>query len=496
MQREKHILSKSTFMYGVQCKKRLYLHKNGKKFGIEKDGVSAQQEAIFSTGTNVGELAQKLFPGGIDCTPESYYDFGPSLDKTTALLAKKHPAIYEAAFQFDQVLVALDILVLKNDGWHAYEVKSTNGTKDTHIQDAALQYWVMVNSGLEIKSINVLHFNREYVRQGDLNVQELFTWDDVTEEVLNLQPEIETEIKANKDCLKEPTIPNIEIGSHCSNPYSCDFMGTCWKHVPNYSVFNLTRGGSKAWELHDQGILNIEDIPDNFPLSDSQQLQVEAEKSGRVYIDKEGIKAFVEALNYPLYFLDFETIMPAVPEFDQTRPYQMSVFQYSLHVQRSVDAPVEHYECLAEPTDRNLRTTVAKQLISEMGKTGDVIVYNKSFEASRLNELARDFPKYSSALEAVRDRMVDLATPFQRKMYYAKEMRGSYSIKVVLPALVPELSYKDLEIQEGGTASLTFLQMVQGQFKGDVTKTRQNLIKYCELDTLAMVKILARLQGI
>ena len=493
---EKHVLSKSTFMYGVQCKKRLYLHKNGKKFGVEKDGLSAQQEAIFSTGTNVGELAQQLFPGGIDCTPESYYDFGPSLDKTAALVAKKHPAIYEAAFQFDQVLVALDILVLKNDGWHAYEVKSTNGTKDTHIKDAALQYWVMVNSGLEIKSINVLHFNREYVRQGNLNIQELFTWDDVTEDVIELQTKIALEIKANKACLSEPTIPNIDIGSHCGNPYQCDFMGTCWKHVPDYSVFNLTRGGSKAWELHDQGILNIENIPDTFPLSDSQQLQVEAEKSGGIYIDKEGVKAFVEALNYPLYFLDFETIMPAVPEFDQTRPYQMSVFQYSLHVLERAGGPTKHYEFLADATDKNLRTAVTEQLISEMGKAGDVIVYNKSFEASRLNELARDFPKYSSALEAIRDRMVDLATPFQRKMYYAKEMRGSYSIKVVLPALVPELSYKDLEIQEGGTASLTFLQMVQGQFVGDQNQIRKALLEYCKLDTLAMVKILGQLERI
>ncbi len=483
-------------MYGVQCKKRLYLHKFGKKFGIERDELSAQQEAIFSTGTNVGELAQQLFPNGVDCTPESFYDFGPSIELTNQSIEKGKKVIYEAAFQYGQVLVALDILVKKDDGWHAYEVKSTNETKEAHIQDAALQYWVMVNSGLNLKSINVLHFNKEYVRVGDLNIQELFTWDDVTEEVLQLQPKIGPEIEANKAVLKESAIPEIEIGAQCSDPYPCDFMGTCWKHVPDYSVFNLTRAGSKAWELYNNGILNIEDVPEDFPLSDSQQLQVEAEKSGGNYVDKEGVRAFVDALIYPLYFLDFETIMPAVPEFDQTRPYQMSVFQYSLHIQKTKGGPVEHHEFLANPADRMLRKTVAEKLISEMGNSGDVLVYNKSFEASRLNELARDFPEYFIELEAVRDRMVDLATPFQRKMYYTHEMQGSYSIKKVLPALVPELSYNDLEIQEGGTASLTFLQMVQGSFLGDIETTRENLVEYCKLDTLAMVKILERLNRI
>ena len=480
-------------MYGVQCKKRLYLHKYGKIFGIERDGLSAQQESIFSSGTNTGELAQDLFPGGIDCTPKSYYDFGPSIDLTAKSIEDGVEVIYEAAFQHNQVLVALDILVKKSDGWHAYEVKSTNDTKDTHIKDAALQYWVITNSGVKLKSINILHFNREYIRQGDLDINQLFTWDDVTAEVIELQPKINQQIKENKACLKEPDVPSIEIGSHCSNPYPCDFIGTCWKHVPEYSVFNLTRGGSKSWELHDQGILRIEDIPEDYPLSESQQLQVEAEKSGGVLVNKEGIADFIKKLNYPLYYLDFETIMPAIPEFDQTRPYQMSVFQYSLHVQNEKDGPIIHKECLANPKNKNLRKTVAEQLISEMGRTGDVIVYNKAFEATRLKELIRDFPEYMMALEKIRNRMVDLAVPFQQKLYYAPEMRGSYSIKVVLPALVPELSYKNLEIQEGGTASLIFLNMVQRNFEGDESRTRKALLEYCKLDTWAMVKILETL---
>ena len=480
-------------MYGVQCKKRLYLHKFGKRFGISKDEVSAQQEAIFSTGTNVGELAQQIFPNGVDCTPDSYYDFHPSIEKTSELVSAKSPVIYEAAFQFDQVLVALDILVLKDDGWHAYEVKSTNDTKETHIQDAALQYWVINNSGLNLKSMNVMHFNREYIREGELNIHELFTWDDITEQVIPLQPKIGNQINENKACLKEPTVPEVEIGSHCSDPYPCDFIGNCWKHIPDYSVFSLTRAMSKGWELYDQGILEIKDIPEGFQLSDSQQLQVSAEKSGDTFIDVAGIQSFLEDLSYPLYYLDFETIMPAVPLFDKTRPYQMSIFQYSVHIQEEKNGVVVHKEFLADPSDRNLRATLAEQLIADMGKSGDVIVYNMAFEATRLKELVRDFPQHTTALEGITNRMVDLAVPFQQKLYYTPEMRGSYSIKKVLPALIPELSYSDLEIQEGGTASLTFLQMVNGQFIGDVGDTRQALLEYCKLDTLAMVRILQKL---
>jgi hypothetical protein len=482
-------------MSGVQCKKRLYLHKNHKKFGIERDEITAQQEAIFSTGTSVGELAQKLFPGGIDCTPESYFDFGPSLDLTKQSIVDGKTVIYEAAFQYDQVLVALDILVKKDDGWHAYEVKSTNDTKPQHIHDAALQYWVMTNAGLNIQTINILHFNKEYVRRGELNIEELFTWDDITENVEEILPKIRPEVKACKAVLQEPEVPIQDIGPHCSDPYDCDFRGHCWKHVPEYSVLNLTNPRGKQWDLYQQGIMTIEDIPEGYPLSTAQQHQVEAEKTGESFINPAEIAEFTSQLTYPLYFMDFETIQSAIPIYDETRPYQMAVFQYSVHIQEEKDGSVVHKEYLGDPKDRDLRKTVAQRLIADMGANGCVIVYNNSFEGPRLNELSRDYPDLASKLQAIAGRIVDLAVPFRRKAYYTADMQGKYSIKKVLPALVPELSYKDLEIQEGGTASLTFLQMIQGEFRGDEAKAREALIKYCELDTLAMVKILETLNN-
>ncbi|MCB9190286.1 MAG: DUF2779 domain-containing protein [Flavobacteriales bacterium] len=482
-------------MSGVQCKKRLYLHKNHEKFGIKRDKLTAQQEAVFATGTAVGELAQQLFPGGVDCTPESYYDFGPSLELTKQSIADVKTVIYEAAFQYDQVLVALDILVKKDDGWHAYEVKSTNDTKPQHIHDATLQYWVMTNAGLNIQTINILHFNKEYVRRGELNIEELFTWDDVTEQVEEILPTIRPEVKACKAVLQEPEIPVQDIGPHCSKPYDCDFRGHCWKHVPEYSVLNLTNPRGKQWDLYLQGIMKTTDIPEGYPLSTAQQYQVQADKTGESFIDSDAIAAFTSQLTYPLYFMDFETIQSAIPIYDETRPYQMAVFQYSVHIQKEEGGTVEHKEYLADPKDPNLRKTVAQRLIDELGSTGSVIVYNNSFEGPRLNELARDYPELAAKLQAIADRIVDLAVPFRQRAYYTSEMRGRHSIKTVLPALVPELSYKDLVIQEGGTASLTFLQMVQRQFDGDEEKTREALIKYCELDTLAMVKILKELDN-
>jgi len=493
---EKHILSKSTFMHGVQCKKRLYLHKNGRKFGIQKDELTEQQKAIFSSGTNVGELAQNLFPGGIDCSPESFFDFRPSVKQTAELIEKQHPVIYEATFQFEQVLVMMDILVLKDDGWHAYEVKSTNSTKPAHIQDAALQYWVMTHAGIDIQSVNVLHFNKEYVRDGDINIEQLFTWDEVTSDVVEFQSQIESDIIANKECLKCSEIPQIDIGPHCTNPYACDFMGNCWKEVPEYSVLNLTNARGKQWDLYDKGVVDMKDIPIDYPLNDAQKLQVEAERSGEAYFDKEGIRSFVNDLNYPLYFLDFETIMPAIPIFNGTRTYQSVVFQYSLHIQSVKGGEVVHKEFLADPKDAGMRRTLADQLIKDMGTNGDVIVYNQGFESSRLKELVRDYPEYADRLNGIRERMVDLAVPFQRKLYYTAEMRGRYTIKNVLPALVPELSYKDLEIQEGSTASLSYLQMVEGTFKGDELELKKSLLEYCKLDTLAMVRILDVLKGV
>ena len=234
-------------------------------------------------------------------------------------------------------------------------------------------------------------------------------------------------------------------------------------------------------------------MPDDYPLSDNQLLQVQSDKTREVIIDKKGIQNFLSTLKYPLYFLDFESFNPAIPVYDQSKPYQQIVFQYSLHILNKPGGQLQHKEFLAQPKG-DPRIPMIEQLINEIGRKGDIVVYNKGFETGRLNEIARDFPKYEPAIQNIVLRIVDLMTPFQQKLYYTPEMKGSYSITNVLPALIPGFSYADLEINQGGDASLAFENLLNETDKKLFDKTRRNLLDYCKLDTLAMVEILQVLE--
>ena len=490
---KKHILSKSTFLRGLKCEKSLYLYKNNNEF---PDALYPQQEAIFSQGNTVGELAQQLFPNGVDASPPSHFEMQKSVIKTQEYIDRGETIIYEATFQFNEVLVALDILVKENAVWKAYEVKSSTSVKEVYVQDASIQYYVIQNSGIELDDISIVHINNQYVKNGEINVQELFSINSVFDDIQPILPGIPNQIQHLKNVIRQDSVPDIDIGPQCSSPYTCDFMGHCWKHIPEYSIFNIAGlWANKKFDLYSQGILTFEQIDlSNNPLNGNQLLQVTSELENTTYINKEKINQFVSKLEYPLYFLDFETINPAIPIYDNSRPYQQLVFQYSLHVQNR-GGEIKHFEFLAEANpDIDPRIDFVKQLIHNCGNEGDVIVYNIGFEKGKLNDLATLYPEYATELNDIIDRLVDLMIPFQKKWYYTPEMKGSYSIKAVLPALVPELSYQNLEIKEGGTASSTFVQIVNGEFEGDIEKTRTDLLEYCKMDTYAMVKILEKLK--
>jgi len=486
------MLSKSKIMRGKQCHKSLWLYKHQP----ELREISVGQEAIFQAGTDVGLLAQDLFPGGVDAT--AGYDF-PNRQcaaKTLALIAEGVEVIYEATFIFDEVLVAIDILAKQDGLWNIYEVKSTTKVKPPHLPDASVQCYVAMGCGLDIGEVFIVHLNRSYVRNGELNIQALFTKSNISEDLMDYDNEIPDLIEELKAVQLLEQVPEVNIGPHCSNPYGCDFMNHCWKHVPDYSVFNITRISSKAWDLYEDGVLEIGDVPDDFPLSNNQRHQVDIEKTGEELIKPERIKNFLGGLSYPLYYLDFETFMPAVPLLDHTRPYDQIVFQYSLHIQHEPDGACEHHEFLAEANGTDPRLKFIEQLLKDCGKEGSIIVYNQGFEVARMNELGRAFPQYQVALEKLTQRIADLMQPFQQFAFYKKEMRGSYSIKSVLPAIAPELSYKDLVIADGGTASTAFYSLFQGNYKGDPGQLRNDLLKYCERDTWAMVVLMEKLRGI
>ena len=249
---------------------------------------------------------------------------------------------------------------------------------------------------------------------------------------------------------------------------------------------------SKKYELYSDGIIRLEDVPEDFPLNKNNKLQLEVYKSNKPLIDKKAIKAFVSDLNYPLYFMDFETFQPAVPLFNNSKPYQQIPFQYAAFLKQDKKSEAEHFEFLAEPGEDPRKKFIENLLKVTRGK-GDVLVYNKTFEITRLNEIARDLPEYADEIEKLILRIKDLMVPFQKKYYYAPEMKGSYSIKAVLPALVPELSYDELEINEGGMASIAYESLQTETDLMFIAEIKQQLLEYCKLDTFGMVKILEKL---
>lgn len=487
-----HILSKSTFLRGLKCSKSLYLNKHHKDL---RDGYSNQQEAIFTQGTKVGELAQDLFPGGIDCTPKDLWNLQESVRKTKEVIEQGATVIYEAAFQFDGVLVLLDILVKDLDGWKAYEVKSSTSVHNTYLNDATIQNYVITQSGIDLKDISIIHINNQYVFEEELNIQQLFTSKSVKKEVDKLLPSIPKQVKSMKEVLELDKVPKVEIGAHCGDPYPCDFASKCWGHLPEYSVFDIRYGRGIGWKLYNEGYLTTTEIPDDYPLNERHQIQVSGDKTGKKIINKAAIKDFLSTLQYPLAHIDFETFQIAVPKFKGTRPYQQICFQWSAHIQHQHNGEIEHQEYLGIQGEDPREEFIGK-LIQAMKGVKTILVYSIGFERSRLNELAVQFPKYEIPIKSIVNRMADLMIPFQKKHVYYPKMRGSYSIKNVLPALVPELNYNDLNIQEGGTASSTYANLHLVESEKQIEQTRKNLIDYCRMDTYAMVKILEELENI
>ncbi len=487
-----HLLSKSTYLRGLRCHKSLYLNKYHRDL---RDEADAGRQVIFERGTEVGKLAQDLFPGGVDASPPTPYDFEQSVKLTKKFIAEGKTIIYEAAFQFEGVLCALDILVKKKGKWYAYEVKSSNNIHDYYYDDLAVQYFIITGSGLKLADIFLVHLNRNYKREQDLNIKKLFKKDSLLKEVKKSQSSVKNNISRFKEVLRKNAAPEMDIGFQCSDPFDCDFLGNCWKHVPEQSVFTISRlSGKRKFALYYGGVSHLKDVPDDCTLSSKQRIQVDTYKSKETIINKPKIRQFLKTLRWPLYFFDFETISPAVPLFHNSGPYQKIAFQYSLHYKQNRNSEVKHSCYLGESDiSQDPRESLIKKFLSSTETPGDILVYNRSFEKTVLKELARDFPGYRKQIYKRIKRLVDLMAPFQQMLYYTPEMNGSSSLKAVLPAVVKNLSYDDLDIKEGGAASEIFESLYYEENDKEITKWRERLLKYCERDTFAMVSILDKL---
>jgi len=480
------MLSKSDYLRYLQCKKCLWLYKHRKDL---KPEISESQEAIFEQGYEVENYALELFPKGVEI--EDVFSGGD--EKTKKLVEQGEKVIYQATAMAEGLWVMADIFVKNGDKWDIYEVKSSTEVKDVHVADLCFQKIAFEKSGFQIGDTYLVHINNKYVKNGDINPRELLTIENISEQVENLRSSVETDIPNAMKLVEENSEPTVKLLKQCKKPYECPYREYCFRDIPAYSVYNITRiKEDKLADLLDMDIMQVHDVPDGFPLSTAQENQVLAARKGEPIIEPKEIKSILDSLAYPLYFLDYETISPAIPLYDGTSPYQQVCFQYSLHVLRDRDSELEHYEYLGDGNE-NPVPELLKNMNRDIGTGGTVIVWNKSFEMSRNKEMAKMYPDYADFLHSVNERVFDLMEIFSKQNYVHPEFRGSCSIKKVLPVLVPELSYKDLEIQEGGTASLKWFNIARGDTTGK-DQILKNLLKYCELDTLAMVRIWEELE--
>jgi hypothetical protein len=480
-------ISKSQYLKGLQCPKALWLYRNRKDLAQE---VSEGRQFIFDTGHEVGELAQQYFGEGIEIT-EPYYKIAQAIQSTNQAVRQGKDLIFEATACADTGAFSRIDIFKKVDGsgtWDLIEVKSSTGVKDYHIDDMALQRHAFSGAGYRIGKSILMHVNNGYVRSGKLDLQGLFTLEDCTEIVEDRLAEVGSKVEELIKVINSRIEPEIEIGGHCNSPFECDYIPYCWDHVPDYSVYKVF-SGRKLEALLEDNILDIAEVPENFDLTEKQSIEISACKENRIHWDTPAIKEFLGRLEYPLYYLDYETISPAVPLFDNSSPYETIPFQFSLHVQSEKGSDPEHMEFLHTGTD-DPRPGFLEALVEACRKKGSVVVYNKPFEAGVNYKLALNFPAYAARLKLINDRMVDLLVPFRSRHLYHPAMEGSASLKSVLPAFVPDLTYEGLAIANGEIASITYNRCIRGLVP-DEEKAQifEDLREYCKLDTLAEVTL-------
>ncbi len=481
------LLSKSRFGAGLQCHKRLFLECYSPKLA---DPIDPGQQAIFEAGTAVGELARERFPRG-RLIEEEYFRHDDALAATREVIADRSvPAIYEGAFTYDGIRVRVDILVRRRGGvLDLVEVKSSTGVHEQHIPDVAIQLHVVEGAGVRIRRAFVLHIDTDYVYEGGpYDVSRLFQLEDVTGEAREfVQSSAPAALAEMRQALERDTAPAIEIGRQCTRPYQCEFYGHCREGSPKHHIEQLPRASAGLLDgLLEAGIRDIGDIPAEYSrLSELQRRVRDCVATGQPYIDPE-LRAALHEVTYPVHFLDFETFNPALPIYPGTRPYQVIPFQWSLHA-RDRAGDLSHHSFLADG-DADPREGFTAGLLDVLGSAGTIVAYS-SYEQTIIKQLAADLPAYAERLLALDTRFLDLLK-LLRAYYYHPDFHGSYSIKAVLPVLVPDAGYHDLDIREGSQASLAFAQMIAPDMEeDDKERLREALLSYCQRDTEAMVRI-------
>lgn len=483
----KHYLSKSDFLKYQTCPAYLWLWKNKREVVPEENAEDIERR--IEQGIEVEGYARQLFPDGILVEAKTQ----AAKIETEKLVSGGTKTIFQATVITEHGLLAMADVLVRNDddSWTIYEVKSTTEVKKEHIIDAAFQKTAFEQAGYKIADVILVFLNKDYRRHGKIDPVGLFAMESVNPKIVEIAGDIAA---MTRDAIEyihkvdEPRTCSCRVKTKSNH---CPTFKYFNPDVPDYSIYNLTRiSAKKVNTLIDHEILNITDVPDDFDLSEAQKNQVTAAKIERAIINHDEIKKILGSLKFPLYFLDYETVSTAVPLFDGTWPYQQVCFQYSLHVLSEPGGELAHFEHLSQKKDGHPIPGLLAQMREEIGPVGSVIVWNKGFEMGRNKEMAKDYPEYADFLLQVNERVFDLMEIFSKQHHVHPDFHGSNSIKYVLPVLAPDLSYKEMNIPNGGIATLRWYESIAKEMSDEERQTiYTDLLKYCELDTLAMYRI-------
>jgi len=422
-----------------------------------------------------------------------------ALAKTYFKPSKNLSVEFQRNFQSDKLLARADIVLTDNNTGikTLIEVKSGTEVKPEYLDDLAFQLIAASSVGMRMDRVGVLHVNGDYIRSGTIDLQTFFVFEDVTEAVRARLPETRKNIETAITYLAqaEPVIP---LHQYCGKKLDCPVLQKQHPQLPKYSVFDIGRiNQAKLRDLLEKGIVDIHQVPPDLNLSEKQRLQVHVAQSGKPHICLECIQQALGSLQFPLYFLDYETLQYGIPQYDGIKPYQQMVFQWSLHVLYEADGGAVHVEFLSDGTEHPAMK-FAQTLYEAIPRNGGtILVWNKSFEMARNRELVQMYPQFEAFFTDLNERVFDLMEIFQHQHFVHPEFRGSCSIKNILPVLAPHLSYADLEINHGMLASIRWFELITGKIPAsEKQRVLECMRQYCKLDTLAMVEVYNHLRSL
>lgn len=484
-----HGLSKSKILDGLQCPKRLWLKVHQPDPDLLRQSPRALQS--IQAGIEAQEVYRRLIPNGI--LVQHVDDQKAALKETRRLILTRatRVPIFEAAFQHRGVLARADVIFPSPDGFHVVEIKASGSVKDYQLQDCAIQTWVFERAGIPIKTVALAVIDKSFMYPGTGNYYGLFRHEDVTEAVRFLMSQVPSWVQKCRTVLKS-AMPVVRAGSQCRNPYECPFIEHCSEPEPPYPVRCLPNRGKIVQELIAEGILDIRDIPEGRLTKRIHERVRRVTKSGKAEIDPNARTVLKEFI-YPRYYLDFETIAFTVPRWLGTKPFQQIPFQWSCHIEHA-DGDVEHKWFLDTSGDPPMRAA-ALSLVRDLGQTGPILMYHH-FERDRITDLIDIFPDLAPRLKMLRDRLVDLY-PIVKEHYYHPDMKGKWSLKSVTACMLPEMSHAKLgEVTDGTAAQGAYFEIIAAETNHVRRENlEKKLLDYCELDTLAMVRITRFLQG-